>query len=195
MAKQSNPPSKTVRRSNEKAGKSNTTGRLVFNRSGTGKMFPTGGRARKGEKSLMRPARTPEGRWKMVSIFDTVGIDQRIGAIRHGYPANLVSETAQLFEINKGDICKILALSSATLSRKVVSDDNLPADVSERLDRLYEITATAARVLGSERNARTWITTPNQSLGGKAPYEMIGTGIEGDQVKAVLSAIEYGGVA
>lgn len=129
----------------------------------------------------------------MVSILDPIRIDQRIDAIHNGYPANLVGETAQLFEINKGDICRILALSSATLSRKVASDGSLPADVSERLDRLYEITAIAARVLGSERNARTWATTRNQALGGKAPYAMIATGIEGDQVKAVLTSIEYGG--
>ncbi|MCC1496810.1 antitoxin Xre/MbcA/ParS toxin-binding domain-containing protein [Alcanivorax sp. 1008] len=130
---------------------------------------------------------------QIVRSFENIDYTKRISAIRHGFPAKMIGETAYLFEIKKGDICKTLGLSNATLSRKVEKDDPLPADVSERLDRLYEITATATRILGSERNAKEWVRTPNQALGNKAPIEMIGTGIEGDQIKAVLAAIEYGG--
>lgn len=147
----------------------------------------------KGDPLLFTSKTPPGGLWAVVSRFDHIAYGRRLGAIRRGYPAVVVGETAQLFEVNKGDICKTLGVSSATLSRKVEKEDNLPADVSERLDRLYELAAAATRILGSKRNATEWVRTPNQALGNKAPIEMIGTGIEGDQVKAVLAAIEYGG--
>lgn len=117
----------------------------------------------------------------------------RVLAIQRGFPADLIQHTAQSIGINKNALCGVLGIPTATLNRKEGKGEPLPQDTSERLDRLAEITALATHVLGTEANAKHWLSQPNAALGNDQPVQHIGTAIEGDEVKSLLYAIEYGG--
>lgn len=55
------------------------------------------------------------------------------------------------------------------------------------------VTALAANVLGSPKNAKVWLNTPNAALGSKKPADLLSTEAGMNQVCSVLHAIQYGG--
>lgn len=55
------------------------------------------------------------------------------------------------------------------------------------------VTALAANVLGSPKNAKAWLNTPNAALGSKKPADLLSTQAGMNQVCSVLYAIQYGG--
>jgi len=124
--------------------------------------------------------------------YTAMTANDRLAAVREGWPIESLSKTAEQFGIGLGELNKIVGLAPATLARRKVKQQCLPTDVSERLDRLYDITSAAARVLGGSSNARCWMTQTNPMLAGSKPIEMVGTEIEGQQVRCLLTSIEWG---
>ncbi|MCC1498082.1 MbcA/ParS/Xre antitoxin family protein [Alcanivorax sp. 1008] len=55
------------------------------------------------------------------------------------------------------------------------------------------VMALAADVLGSRKNAKVWLATPNAALGNQKPADLLDTMSGARQVCGVLCAIEYGG--
>ena len=89
------------------------------------------------------------------------------------------------------DLFTALQLSSSTLSR-AKPDTTLDAAVTERMLRQSDLFVRAAEVFGEEGTA--WMTKPHDLLGGKAPVEYAANEFGGAKVRAILNAIEYGGV-
>lgn len=89
------------------------------------------------------------------------------------------------------DLFTALQVSSSTLSR-AKPDTTLDAAVTERMLRQSDLFVRAAEVFGDEGTA--WMTKPHALLGGKAPVEFATNEFGGAKVRAILNAIEYGGV-
>ena len=59
---------------------------------------------------------------------------------------------------------------------------------------LAKLFAKATETLGSENEARRWMTTPNLGLGNRTPHEAAKTKQGLDEAIRILTCIESGGV-
>lgn len=87
-------------------------------------------------------------------------------------------------------LASCLAVNPKTIERwqKESAEPNEAAGrMLEKLEALYEI---AVRLFKKD-SRRSWFYTPNETLGGESPMEVLGRG-ELDQVKNVLGMLEWG---
>jgi len=87
-----------------------------------------------------------------------------------------------------------LGISDATITRKIKAGGKLGPMESERLARIASVEAEAEKVFDSSELARRWMLEPNLAL-GEAPLSFLDTDTGADEVRKVLAAIAYGGVA
>ncbi|MEJ8826559.1 MbcA/ParS/Xre antitoxin family protein [Variovorax humicola] len=89
------------------------------------------------------------------------------------------------------DLFQALHVHPSTLSR-AGPEKEMDASVTERMLRHSDLLVRAAEVFGE--GGKTWLTTPHELLGGKTPMEFAGNEFGAAKVRAMLNAIEYGGV-
>ena len=89
------------------------------------------------------------------------------------------------------DLFLALHVHPSTLSRAGPKTE-MDASVTERMLRHSDLLVRAAEVFGED--GKTWLTKPHDLLGGKTPMEFAGNEFGGAKVRAMLDAIEYGGV-
>ena len=68
----------------------------------------------------------------------------------------------------------------------------LKPDESDKLYRAAKILALAIYVLESDKNALTWLKTPNNALKGEIPLNLLDTEVGAHLVEDLLYRIEYG---
>ena len=68
----------------------------------------------------------------------------------------------------------------------------LSAEESDRLVRFARVAAVADDVLETPKIAAEWLRTPNGTLGGAAPIDLLGTDLGAEQVETILVHIDYG---
>ncbi|MDR6860543.1 MbcA/ParS/Xre antitoxin family protein [Variovorax guangxiensis] len=89
------------------------------------------------------------------------------------------------------DLFQALHVHPSKLSR-AGPETEMDASVTERMLRHSDLLVRAAEVFGED--GKTWLTKPHDLLGGKTPMEFAGNEFGGAKVRAMLNAIEYGGV-
>ena len=90
---------------------------------------------------------------------------------------------------------ELFNISLSTYERKKKADQALDLVTSERLDRLASVAVLAEQVFEDKDAAAQWLERPNQALGGLTPLSLCDTEIGANQVRRVLHALEWGGVA
>jgi putative toxin-antitoxin system antitoxin component (TIGR02293 family) len=98
------------------------------------------------------------------------------------------------FGVPRSLFAKMLGISSATAERKIKSNSLLGQIETERLERIALIENEAEKVFGASNMALAWLTKNNAAF-GVPPLEMLDTETGAGEVRKVLSAIAYGGVA
>jgi len=58
--------------------------------------------------------------------------------------------------------------------------------------RVYANDANAIEMIGDERKAMEWLSTPNRALGGERPLDQLGTDPGARMVEDILGRIAYG---
>ena len=91
----------------------------------------------------------------------------------------------------KKDLLVALCVNASTLSR-TQPDNALEPGVTERMFRQSDLMVRAAEVFGDD--GPTWMTKPHPRLEGKTPIEFATNEYGGEKVRAILNAVEYGGV-
>lgn len=89
------------------------------------------------------------------------------------------------------DMFLALNVHPSTLSR-AGANKAMDASVTERMLRHSDLLVRAAEVFGED--GKTWMTKPHDLLDGKTPMEFASNEFGGAKVRAMLNAIEYGGV-
>ena len=84
-----------------------------------------------------------------------------------------------------------LCVNASTLSR-TRPEAPLEPGVTERLFRQSDLLVRAAEVFGE--HGPIWMTKPHPLLDGKTPIEFAANEYGGEKVRAILTAIEHGGV-
>lgn len=111
--------------------------------------------------------------------------------VEAGLPYGSLEALTDRFGLNRADVAAALRLPPRTLARRK-RERKLPADESDRLVRLARIAADAARVLGDERKAGSWLRDENIALGGERPIDLLNSDLGARQVEDVLGRIEFG---
>lgn len=113
-------------------------------------------------------------------------------AVERGLPRAALRHVAE--SLAGGDKAKVSALEwgvvpKTTLERRVTQ---LSPQESERTERVARLFVHARRALGTEGEAREFMTTPHPELDGRSPLEVARTELGTRRAEALLNAIEYG---
>lgn len=113
-------------------------------------------------------------------------------AVEKGLPRKALQHVAE--RLAGGDRTKISALEwgvvpKTTLERR---KSRLSPQESERTERVARLFVHARRALGTEAEAREFMTTPHPELDGRRPIDAARTDLGTRRAEQVLNALEYG---
>ncbi|MDE2621635.1 MAG: DUF2384 domain-containing protein [Betaproteobacteria bacterium] len=120
--------------------------------------------------------------------------DQFIKIIRTGVDAQLIVYASAHYNLPRAEFAKLIGISTATADRKIKARAKLEQPQTERLARIALIENEAASVFESSESARKWLLQENLAFGG-TPISLLDTETGAVEVRKVLAAIAYGGVA
>jgi len=133
--------------------------------------------------------------WKVAHLLEKMSESERIRSIKHGFAIDWADAARQAFRLPTQSMVELLNLSSATYERRRKDARPLNAAASERLERIASVALLAAKVFEDETAAADWMSRPNPALDGATPVMHCETDIGARQVRRVLNALEWGGVA
>ena len=114
-------------------------------------------------------------------------------AIEAGLPRNSLKHVAEA--IAGDDPAKVSALEwdivpKTTLERR--KGLKLTLEESERTERVARLFVHARRALGSDSEAREFMTAPHPELDRRTPFDIAKTDLGARRVERLLNALEYG---
>ena len=120
---------------------------------------------------------------------------ERLKRIQSGFSPTWVRATREAFKLSNELLESLFNASISTLERRQKQQQPLDSVASERLDRVAMIATQAAEVFEAADKASRWMVTANAALGDATPLHLCESEIGARQVRRVLAAMEYGGVA
>jgi putative toxin-antitoxin system antitoxin component (TIGR02293 family) len=114
-------------------------------------------------------------------------------AVEWGLPREALRHVAE--SLAGGDRSKVASLESdvvpkTTLERR--KGKRLSLKESERTERIARLFVHATRALGTEAEAREFMTAPHPELEGRSPFDVAKTDLGARRVEGILHALEYG---
>ncbi len=113
-------------------------------------------------------------------------------AVEAGLPRGVLRHVAE--HLAGDDKAKVSRLEwgvvpKTTLERR---ETQLSPEESERTERVARLLVHARRALGTEEEAREFMTTPHPRLDGRSPVEAARTDLGTRRTEGILNALEYG---
>ena len=113
-------------------------------------------------------------------------------AVEAGLPRAALRRLSEL--LAGGDRAKIAGLEwdvvpKTTLERR---KSKLSTEESERTERIARLFVHARRALGTEAEAREFMTAPHSELDGRTPFDAARTDLGARRAERILNALEYG---
>lgn len=133
--------------------------------------------------------------WAFSSHRHLLNESERLDQIKAGFSAHLFQAVRMTFDLQEQSLVILLNASISTLERRMREHKNLDTVASERLDRIATVSQQAEEVFENRDAAAQWMSKPNKALGGNTPILLCETEIGAKQVRRVLHALEWGGVA
>src|SRR4051794_8208769 len=115
-----------------------------------------------------------------------------IGAVRRGFPAGQLNKLAQLLDVDRGLLLRVLGISERTVQRKHLMSARLSPAASDRLSRIDRMYNLAVEVFGEADKAAQWLKRPSRALGNECPLRLLDTDAGSQQVEQELRQIQYG---
>ena len=118
----------------------------------------------------------------------------RVKATRRGVAVDEAIETMRAWSIPTARFAAILGCSERQWSRVRAGDGSLrlsPTE-SDRLLRTQQLFEHARYVFDDDRDARTWLSAPNDALSGESPLALLDTDAGVRLVDDVLTRLEFG---
>ena len=123
----------------------------------------------------------------------------RVLAAKSAEGANIDDATRTLFDlarVQEGDLpsdpAGFASRVAAFMRQGLGEGPPLPLAGNEHAEPMARITALAARALGNEAEAKTWLNTPHPLFGERPPIEIAATDDGARQVERLLHNIEHG---
>lgn len=133
--------------------------------------------------------------WKVARILGEMSESDRIKWIKAGFSVDVADAAKQTFKMTSQGLGELLNVSVATYERRRRDSKPLDAAASERLDCIATVALLAEDVFEDKQAASEWMSSPNAALGGSLPVMHCETAIGAQQVRRILHALEWGGVA
>jgi putative toxin-antitoxin system antitoxin component (TIGR02293 family) len=113
-------------------------------------------------------------------------------AVESGLPRESLQHVAEA--IAGGDRVKASALERGIVPKTTLErrENTLSRQESERTERVARIFVHARRALGSEAEARAFMTTPHPELDGRSPLDAAKTDLGARRAEQILNALEFG---
>jgi putative toxin-antitoxin system antitoxin component (TIGR02293 family) len=113
-------------------------------------------------------------------------------AVERGLPRTTLRHVAEW--LAGGDKARVSSLEwgvvpKTTLERR---ETQLSPAESEKTERVARLSVHARRALGTEAEARAFMTTPHPELDGRSPLGAARTDLGTSRVEQILTALEYG---
>ncbi|WP_425390892.1 antitoxin Xre/MbcA/ParS toxin-binding domain-containing protein [Ekhidna sp.] len=103
----------------------------------------------------------------------------------------LVKEAAVDYGISRDDMAGLLGVSEKTYYN-MMQKNHLDAERSDRFHFIRQILASGEEAFGSKTNLSKWLKTPQSSLDGYTPLNMMSTITGANRVLLVLGRIKHG---
>ena len=113
-------------------------------------------------------------------------------AVENGLPRESLQHVAEA--ISGGDKAKASALERGIVPKTTLErrESKLSRPESERTERVARIFVHARRALGTEDEAREFMTTPHPELDGRSPLDAVKTDLGARRAEQILNALEFG---
>ncbi len=160
---------------------------------------PKEGKAQKGPASpilinvdgatMLIVGRLSQVRGRRVSSPSPVLIEK---AVESGLPRESLQHVAEA--IAGGDKAKASALERGIVPKTTLErrESKLSRQESERTERIARIFVHARRALGTEAEAREFMTAPHPELEGRSPLDVAKTDLGARRAEQILNALEFG---
>lgn len=133
-----------------------------------------------------------------------LGRVDRIGMVKEGLPARLLTTLANDMQIPRERLYGWLGIARTTANRKVKEDELLSQDESERalgiarlVGQVQTMVAESGNLVGFDaaRWAANWLEEPNEALGGRAPGGFMDTADGRALVSGLVAQMQSGAYA
>jgi putative toxin-antitoxin system antitoxin component (TIGR02293 family) len=113
-------------------------------------------------------------------------------AVEQGLPREVLRHVAE--RLSGGDKAKVAALEQGVVPKTTLGrrESKLSPEESERTERIARLFVHARRALGTEVEAREFMTSPHPELEGRTPLEASKTDLGTRRTEQLLNALEYG---
>jgi putative toxin-antitoxin system antitoxin component (TIGR02293 family) len=113
-------------------------------------------------------------------------------AVESGLPRNALRHVAEW--IAGDDEAKISALERRVVPKTTLErrETKLSPHESERTERVARLLVHARRALGTQKEAREFMTSPHPELGGRSPIDATKTDLGTRRAEHLLNALEFG---
>lgn len=128
----------------------------------------------------------------------------RIGMVKEGLPATMLTGLADDMRISRERLYAWLGMARATANRKIKANDLLSQDESERalgiarlVGQVEQIVAESGTAIGFDaaRWTAAWLEAPNTALGGRPPGEFMDTADGRALVSGLVEQMQSGAYA
>lgn len=128
----------------------------------------------------------------------------RIGMVREGLPARLLTTLADDMQVSRERLCGWLGIARATANRRIKDDELLSQDESERalgmarlIGQVQRLVAQSGEPAGfnAARWTADWLDEPNAALGGLAPGSFLDTADGRVLVAGLVAQMQSGAYA
>lgn len=115
-----------------------------------------------------------------------------ISLIREGVPYSLFNLIQHYTPFSEMDWANFLDISTKSLQRYKQSSKVFKAIQSEKIIEMAEVTNVGLDVFGNIEKFKLWLDTPNYSLGGLKPMELLRDSYGKEMVIGELTRINHG---
>lgn len=117
---------------------------------------------------------------------------EQIAAIEKGFPSRSLNEVAKMLGLSKQRIIASLKFAQRTVSQREKTGVRFTLEESERLLRVLRVRRIAREVFTTDEAVAQWLNTPDRSLRGKAPLDMLATDVGAVKVENLARAMMHG---
>lgn len=140
----------------------------------------------------------------MPFLVHNLGSMERVAIVKHGLPAQSISEVASALHMSEDRAVTVLGFPASTIARKKKNDETLTQDQGEKvleMVRLIGLTQSIISDFGDPELAKDfdaakwlgeWLERPQPSLGMKKPADFLDTATGIQLVEDLLKRIAVG---
>jgi putative toxin-antitoxin system antitoxin component (TIGR02293 family) len=137
-------------------------------------------------------------------VFYSFGLVERIGMVKAGLPAKLLTTLANDMHVPRERLYGWLGIARTTANRKVKDDEVLSQDESERALGITSLVGQVQKIVSESgspdgfdaaRWTADWLEEQNDALGGRTPGEFMDTSDGRALVSGLVAQMQSGAYA